>query len=69
MALIYRIIFTTSRAELLLPDLASVIVLLKDETELLEMLILKKIDIITENVDKESERYKIAVKNGMITNA
>ena len=63
---IYKVILPETCCELLLPSANDIKLLLLDNEELLDMLILKKIDILTENVDKNSQQYKTALANQLI---
>ena len=62
---IYKIVF--NNAELVLMSLSDVKLLLKDEEHLLDMLLLKQINIETETVDISSKKYRTAVANRLVS--
>ena len=64
MPIIYKIVF--GKGELVLPTLNDIKAVIMDNEELLDMLILKKLDIVTEVVNKSSRRYTTALSNALV---
>ena len=63
-ATIFKLVF--GKGELVLPTLNDIKAVIMDNEELLDMLLLKQLDIQTEQVDKHSKKYQTAVTNALV---
>ena len=61
---IYKLVF--SNTELVLPTLNDIKTVILDNEELFDLLLLKKLEIVSETVDIHSKKYQTACKNSLV---